>query len=222
MNHFKKILVCAALGAISAFGTAAWAGNLQVSVIDKDGKPVVDAVVVLVPAAAGVPKTPLPVQAIINQEKMRFIPAVTVVGVGAKVRFVNNDPWEHHVRGSAAGVMQFNAGVDDGFVLRLDGKPEAKPAKFADTSFDKTGAVLLGCHLHASMRGHVYVSDSPWAVVTNADGVASFEGVPDGAVQVKAWHADQFIDIPSQRVTVGAVPGKASMQLTVVPRRKRV
>lgn len=222
MNYFKKILVCAALGAVSAMGTAAWAGNLQVNVIDKDGKPVIDAVVVLVPATAGAPKTALPMQTTINQEKMRFIPAVSVVGLGAKARFVNNDPWEHHVRGSAAGVMQFNAGVDDGFVLRLDGKPEGKPAKFADTSFDKAGAVLLGCHLHGSMRGHVYVSDSPWAVVTNADGVASFDAVPDGAVQIKTWHADQFIDIAPQRTTLTAAPAKATMQLTVVPRRKRV
>lgn len=44
---------------------------------------------------------------------MRFVPALTLVGLGAKVRFVNNDLWEHHVRTSAAGVAQFNA-VSDG------------------------------------------------------------------------------------------------------------
>lgn len=219
MNHFKKTFIGLTL---SALGALALAGSLQVSVLDKDGKPVVDAVVVLVPNGLGAPKTPLPTQATILQEKMRFNPAVSVVAVGAKARFVNNDPWEHHVRGSAAGAMQFNAGADDGFVLRLDGKLDGKPAKYADASFDKTGPVLLGCHLHASMRGHVYVSDSPWAIVSNADGLASFEGVPDGAVQVKVWHADQFIDIPGQRVTVSAAPSKATMQLTVVPRRKRV
>jgi plastocyanin len=219
MNNFKKTFIGLTLSALCAL---ALAGSLQVSVLDKDGKPVVDAVVVLVPNGLGAPKTPLPTQATINQEKMRFIPAVSVVAVGAKARFVNNDPWEHHVRGTAAGVLQFNAGADDGFVLRLDGKPEGKAAKYADTSFDKAGPVLLGCHLHASMRGHVYVSDSPWAIVTSAEGLASFDGVPDGAVQVKVWHADQFIDIPAQRVTVGAAPGKATMQLTVVPRRKRV
>lgn len=219
MNHFKKTFIGLTL---SMLGALASAGSLQVSVLDKDGKPVVDAVVALVPNGLGAPKTPLPTQATILQEKMRFIPAVSVVAVGAKARFVNNDPWEHHVRGSAAGVLQFNAGADDGFVLRLDGKPEGKPAKYADASFDKAGPVLLGCHLHASMRGHVYVSDSPWALVTNADGLASFDGVPDGAVQVKVWHADQFIDIPFQRVTVSAAPSKANMQLTVVPRRKRV
>jgi plastocyanin len=152
---------------------------------------------------------------------MRFIPAIAIVGVGAKARFTNNDPWEHHVRGSAAGVMQFNADTADGFVLRMDGKTEGKAAKTADAVFDKAGAILLGCHLHASMRGHVYVSDSPWAVLTNAEGFANFDAVPDGAVQVKVWHADQFIDIAPQRVNLTAAPAKVTMNLTVIPRKKR-
>ena len=116
---------------------------------------------------------------------------------------------------------QFNADNKDGFVMRLDGKEEGKPAKFADASFDKAGPVLLGCHLHASMRGHVYVSDSPWAVLTDAQGVASFEGVPDGAAQVRVWQADQLLDLAPQRVTVGAAPAKLAIQLSVVQRRRR-
>jgi plastocyanin len=200
----------------------AFAGNLQVSVIDKDGKPVSDAVVVLVSPTLGAAKTTLPTQILINQEKMRFIPAVSIVAVGAKARFINNDPWEHHVRGSAAGVMQFNADTADGFVLRMDGKAEGKAAKTADAVFDKAGAILLGCHLHASMRGHVYVSDSPWAMLTNAEGAANFDALPDGAVQVKVWHADQFIDIAPQRVNLTSSPAKLTMNLTVTPRKKRV
>jgi plastocyanin len=218
MNNFKKILFVLAL---TVLGAAATAGNLTVSVVDKEGKPVPDAVVVLASPNIGSPKTALPMQVSINQEKMRFIPAISIVGVGAKARFINNDPWEHHVRGSAAGAMQFNADTADGFVLRMDGKTEGKAAKTADAAFDKVGAILLGCHLHASMRGHVYVSDSPWATLTNAEGQVSFEAVPDGAVQVKVWHADQFIDIPMQRINLTAAPAKSTMQLTVIPRKKR-
>jgi plastocyanin len=219
MNSFKSFLCVLTFG---AFCSIALAGNLQVSVIDKDGKPVPDAVVVLVSPNLGAPKSVLPMQVSINQEKMRFMPAISIVGVGAKARFTNNDPWEHHVRGSAAGVMQFNADTADGFVLRMDGKTEGKPAKTADAVFDKAGAILLGCHLHASMRGHVYVSDSPWAMLTNAEGLANFDAVPDGAVQVKVWHADQFIDVTPQRVNLTAAPVKTTMQLTVIPRKKRV
>jgi plastocyanin len=219
MRLFTSLISSSVLFGACALASA---GNLQVSVTDKEGKPVPDAVVVLVSPTLGPAKTALPTQISINQEKMRFIPAVSIVAVGAKARFTNNDPWEHHVRGSAAGVMQFNADTADGFVLRMDGKTEGKAAKTADAVFDKAGAILLGCHLHASMRGHVYVSDSPWAVLTNAEGIASFDSVPDGAVQVKVWHADQFIDIPPQRVSLTAAPVKSTMQLTVIPRKKRV
>jgi hypothetical protein len=72
------------------------------------------------------------------------------------------------------------------------------------------------------MRGHVYVSDSPWAMLTNAEGLANFDAVPDGAVQVKVWHADQFIDIAPQRVNLTPAPIKTTMQLSVIPRKKRV
>jgi plastocyanin len=212
------VLAAAAL----SLAPQAWAGNFTVTVIDKEGKPVQDAVVVLTPTGTAQPKTPLPMQLTISQEKMRFVPAVAVVGVGAKAHFVNNDPWEHHVRASAAGAAQFSAAPGEGFELRLDGKVEGKPAKGADASFDKAGAVLLGCHLHASMRGNVFVSESPWAVLTNADGVAAFDGVPDGATKYRVWQSDQIIDLPGAQVTLTAAPAKATMQLSVIPRRRRV
>ncbi|RYX93760.1 MAG: plastocyanin [Comamonadaceae bacterium] len=224
MHRISFRAAAAAALLASAFGLtpAAWAGNFSVTVVDKEGKPVQDAVVVLVPTGTAVPRTPLPMQVTINQEKMRFIPAVSLVGVGAKARFVNSDPWEHHVRASAAGAAQFSAAPGEGFELRMDGKAEGKPAKTADASFDKAGAVLLGCHLHASMRGNVFVSDSPWAVLTNAEGVATFEDVPEGVTKYRVWQADQIIDLPGQQVTLTAAPARATMQLSVVPRRRRV
>lgn len=218
MNRLIPLLALCALVPL-----AVHAGALQVSVLDKEGKPVPDAVVVLVPAAAGASQhAPLPTRVTIAQEKMRFIPAVSLVAVGARASFVNNDPWEHHVRASPAGVHNFDSAAGGGFELRLDGKPEGKPAKTAEATFDKPGAVLLGCHLHASMRGHVYVSDSPWASVTGNEGTASFEGVPEGTVTVKVWQADQLIDLPPQQLKLTSAPARTSLQLNVVPRRRRV
>ena len=217
----KKTLLFAAL---SASIVSAFAGSLSVSVVDKDGKPVPDAVVLVMPSnKSAQPKTPLPMQAAVNQEKMQFIPAVTLVPVGAKVRFANNDPWDHHVRSSPAGMGQFNT-TNAGFELRLEGKPEGKPAKTSDVTMDKPGvmgATLLGCFIHGSMRGYVYVSDSPWAVKTGADGMATFDDLPDGAAQVKLWQADQLIDVPLQSASIGAAVAKSTFQLTVVPRRVR-
>ena len=218
----KKALLLTALAT-----SCAWvcAGNLTVLVVDKEGKPVQDAVVVIIPANKSVrPKTALPVDATINQEKMQFIPAVSVLPVGATVRFVNNDPWDHHVRSSPAGMGQFNS-TNAGFELRLEGKPDGKPSKSADVTLDKAGvlgATLLGCFIHGSMRGYIYASESPWAVKTGADGLATFEDLPDGAAQVKTWQADQLVDVPVQSISVTAAPAKATVQLTVVPRRRRV
>jgi plastocyanin len=216
-----RTLLAGAIAALVVAAQAAHAGPLQVTVVDKEGKPVPDAVVALAPSNPGLPKHSLPMQVTINQQKMRFVPAVSLVAVGAKGLFVNNDPWEHHVRASAAGIKSFDDGGAGGFELRLDGKPEGKPAKHAEATFDRPGPVLLGCHLHASMRGNVYVSDTPWAALTGEDGTASFEGVPDGAVFVRVWQADQLIDIPPSQITLTAAPAKATMHLSVVPRRKR-
>ena len=210
---------------LSAACLTAWAGSLSVAVVDKDGKPVPDAVVVIVPTnKTALPKRPLPLQATVNQEKMQFIPSVTLVPVGAKVSFINNDPWDHHVRSSPAGLGQFNA-TNAGFELRLEGKSEGKPAKATEVTLDKAGVVgatLLGCFIHGSMRGYVYASDSPWAAKTGADGMAVFDDLPDGAAQIKLWQADQLVDVPAQTVTVGPAAAKSSFQLTVVQRRRRV
>jgi len=207
---------------VLALPLAAQAGALQVTVVDREGKPVPDAVVVLAPPAGGPARAPLPTRVTITQEKMRFVPAVALVGVGARGTFVNNDPWEHHVRASAAGVQNFDAASTGGFELRLDGRQDGKPARSAEAAFDKPGPVLLGCHLHASMRGHVYVSDTPWAALTGNDGIAAFDAVPEGQVRVRVWQADQLIDLAPQQVVLGAAPARTTMQLSVVPRRKRV
>lgn len=204
---------------LACIAAPAIAGQVQVTVIDREGKPVADAVVVLVPSAAGAPRAPLPTSATIDQRRMQFVPAVSVVAPGAKLIFTNSDSWDHHVRGSAAGAQQFSTA--GGFELRMDGKQDGKPAASAETRVDKPGAVLLGCHLHGSMRGHVFVSDSPWALKTDADGHAVFDAVPDGTAQVRVWQADQLVDLPPQTTQVGAQPAKVQAQLQVVPRRRR-
>lgn len=213
LRTLTAVLLTAGLG----FSHAA---TLTVSVVDKDGKPTPDAVVMVMPSAAGTPKTQLPLQATVSQAAMQFIPAVTIVRPGAKVTFVNNDSWDHHVRGSASGAAQFSSSNEGGFELRLAGKTAGGAGKSGQASLDKAGVVLLGCHIHGSMVGHVVVSETPWAMKTDANGVATFGDLPDGAAQVKVWHAAQFVDLPPVPSTLGANPGQLKMQLSVTPRRR--
>ena len=156
---------------------------------------------------------------------MQFVPAVTLVARGARVTFVNNDPWNHHVRSSAAGAAQFVAGANGGFEMLLEGKSEGKPAKTKVVKLDQSGALgatLLGCFYHGSMRGFIYVSETPWVAKTGNDGLAHFEDVPEGAAQIKVWQADQLFDLPPQVINVAHAPVKASVQLQVVARRSRM
>ena len=207
--------------AVSAIWTGATAGNVQIQVLDKYGKPVPDAVVVLYPATAGNPSL-LPPNPAVEQEKMRFVPAVSVVATGTTVRFVNRDTWDHHVRGTAAGAAAFQMATDGtGFELRLAGKLDGKPASAENVRMEKPGPVLLSCHLHGSMRGHVYVTDSGWTLKTDADGLARFPNVPDGPARMRVWHADQLIDLPQRTLQVSPAVVQDMVQLGVVPRRRR-
>jgi plastocyanin len=225
---FKKALWCQVLGVAIALGLGAvHAATLQVTVLDRDGKPAYDTVVIVVPAAGGVAKNPPPLLATVNQEKMQFVPAVTVVSPGAKVRFSNSDAWDHHVRLSepvmTAGVAAGRA--PEAFSLRLAGKLEGKPATGAEVTLDKPGeygAALLSCLIHGSMSGHIYVTDSPWTVKTDADGIATFNDLPDGAATVKVWHGSQLLSKPLLPVTLSATPTRTSVHLDVAMRRRRM
>lgn len=199
------------------------AGSLSVSVVDKDGKPTADAVVMVNPSAAGAASSTLPSALTLSQANMQFSPAVALVQKGAKVTFINNDPWDHHVRGSAAGAKEFSSGAADGFSFRLTGKTSTAANKINSSAvtFDKAGVTLLACYLHGSMTGHVVVSDSPYAAKTDANGVATFTDLPDGAAEIKVWHAAQFVDIaPSNSVLKPGV-NQVKMQLTVAPKPQR-
>ncbi|MCZ8095100.1 MAG: plastocyanin [Acidovorax sp.] len=205
----------------SAYISSASAGNVQIQVLDRDGKPVPDAVVVLYPAAGGSAPGLLQASPTIEQERMRFVPALTVVAPGTTIRFTNQDRWDHHVRGNAAGPVPMGAAANEGFELRLAGRQDGQPAQTADVTLRNPGVVLLGCHLHGSMRGHVFVADSAWTLKTDTDGIARFASVPDGAAQLRVWHAEQLVDLPRKSLQVQAAPLLDKVQLSVVPRPRR-
>ncbi len=207
-----------------AYSISASAGNVQIQVLDRDGKPVPEAVVVLYPSAANVATAPSLLQAspTIEQERMRFVPALTVVAPGTTLRFTNQDRWDHHVRGTPVGpAAAGGVGGNEGFEMRLAGKQDGQAAQAAETTVRQPGVLLLGCHLHGSMRGHVFVTDSAWTLKTDADGIARFTAVPDGAAQLRVWHAEQLVDLPRKNLQVQPTPVLDTMQLSVVPRPRR-
>lgn len=222
--------------AITVFAGLSRAGTVQLTVTDKDGKPAPDVVVLVQHAVKTVP-SPAAKPVLITQEGSRFIPFLTVVPMGSTLRFTNKDGYDHHVRSTPSGPLGSIAPAKT-FELRLDADPIASarsgtdpypsgPAKTpsgtstVDVKMDQPGAIGLGCHIHGSMRGQVYVADTPWFAKTDANGVATIEGVPDGAAQLTLWHPDQLQDQAPVPVQVSATPLKTGTQLNFTPRRKR-
>lgn len=162
--------------ALAPGGGAATAAELTVAVADQAGRPVVDAVVMLEPAAGqgtGAWQAP---PAVMRQQGMLFDPFVLPVRVGATVSFPNLDDFRHHV---------YSFSPTRRFELRLYGKDETNTERF-----DKAGVVALGCNIHDNMLSYILVTAHPAYAVTDAAGVARFAGLPAGPWATFAWHPD--------------------------------
>ncbi|WP_341886915.1 plastocyanin [Variovorax sp. YR752] len=229
----KRPLIATALAGAALL---AQAGALQITVTDKDGKPAPD-VVVLVDMPIRPVVTNAPVTATIVQQGLKFQPFLTVVTMGSTLRFVNRDGYDHHVRSQPTGPLGAVPPVQN-FELRLDAaegaassdddyqNPNAVRRKKSgmtqiDVKMEKSGPIGLGCHLHSSMRGQVYVSPTPWFAKTDASGVARIENVPEGPVDLTLWHPDQLQDQAAIRAQIESAPLALAGQLNFVPRRRR-
>lgn len=212
----RAFLISASLLAAAA----AQAADLTVTVLDRTGKPLADAVVLVDSSVQGVRPAPM-LEATVAQEKLRFTPAVSVVGLGAKVSFTNLDSWDHHVILGlmGAGGVYVDPGQNTQFRLagRVGGRPPAADSKV----LAQPGAWLLGCHIHGSMRGHIYVADTPWAKLGGEDGKAVLKGLPEGPARVRIWHADQLVDGAPTAVQIGPQGNAVSIPTQIAPARKK-
>jgi len=203
-----------------ALALPALAADLEVFVLDREGKPLKDAVVVLESSAPGARPAPR-AEITISQEKMKFVPVVSVAQVGTKVNFINLDRWDHHVRGGLAGPGGVYVDPAQGYAFRLAGQKTGQAPASQQRSYTQTGPQLLGCHLHGSMRGHLYITDSPWATVSDEAGKAQLSQLPVGAARLRVWHGDELVETPVQTITVvdGMAPIKVATQ--VQPKRAK-
>lgn len=175
--------------------TPAVAGDVVVDVRDAAGRAVRDAVVMIKPARAVTPGAPtrLSGPAVMAQKDIQFAPQLLIVPVGSTVSFPNRDKVRHHVYSFSAAKR---------FELKLYGRDETR-----SVMFDKPGAVALGCNIHDAMIAYIYVTDTPFAARTGADGAASVPDTPAGAATLLVWHPDLKARGPISRpLTVSAGP----------------
>lgn len=211
----KSSLTIALLAAAALLPCAADAAVLQLTVTGADGKPAADTVV-LWRRTGGFQPFGRSDPVVISQRDVRFSPAVVVVPVQGTVRFVNKDRFDHHVKAMPSGPLG-SVAPHTNFEFRL-AKASGGQEPSADLKFTSTGPLSVGCHLHGSMRAHIYVSPTPWAVVSDDKGRATLD-VPEGPGELVLWHPDQVIDQPPRTLQAAGV-SDVTQALNFTPRRR--
>ncbi len=153
---------------------SAFAGQLRVSVQDVSGKPLPDAVVLVISQDGDKRSATSTSSDEIDQVNKEFVPYVSAVRIGTKVSFPNKDDIRHHV---------YSFSPAKTFELPLYHGTPARPVVF-----DKKGIVKLGCNIHDWMLAYVYVTDVPYFGTTDADGNVVLEGFVPGTYNVSVWH----------------------------------
>jgi plastocyanin len=152
----------------------ALAAELHVTVKDRHGKFVADAVVLATPSDPKSAQRAKPPMDAVDQVDKQFVPYVKPVFVGSKIRFPNSDNIRHQV---------YSFSPAKKFELPLYGGTDAPPVVF-----DKPGVVVLGCNIHDWMVGYIYVSETPFFAKTESAGSAAITGLPPGEYTVRIWH----------------------------------
>jgi plastocyanin len=162
-----------------AFSLLAWSAShaaiFRGTVTDREGAPVVDTAVVLVPmeGSGGTAARPQSTPRLMDQVGQQFDPYVLVIGKGEQVAFPNSDTVAHQVY-SFSPVKRFSLGLYRGL-------------PYAPVAFDEPGLVVVGCNIHDSMVAYIFVAESPYFGKSNERGEVEIPGAPAGTYAVKAW-----------------------------------
>lgn len=149
------------------------AADLTVGLLTADRHALPGVVVTATPLDAPVRTTAPKKPAVMDQVNKAFVPQILVVEAGTAVDFPNSDTVSHQVY-SFSPAKRFQLSLYRGEV-------------HSAIQFDQPGLVVLGCNIHDSMVGYIYVADTPHFGMTGADGELRFENLPAGRYRIQVW-----------------------------------
>jgi plastocyanin len=114
--------------------------------------------------------------AVIDQVNKRFKPAQLLITTGQDVDFPNSDNIRHHV---------YSFSEAKTFELKLYADTPEQPVNFPEH-----GVVVLGCNIHDTMIGYIFVSNHPDTISTNETGQATLN-TEANMTSVRVWHKHQ-------------------------------
>jgi plastocyanin len=112
---------------------------------------------------------------VLDQKKCHFQPHVLVVQAAQDMKILNSDGILHNIHTFSTKNAAFNIAMP-------------KFRKKLERTFAVPEIIRVACDAHAWMSGWIVVSESPYAVVTDADGNFKLENVPPGNYKVEVWH----------------------------------
>ncbi len=159
--------------ALALLASPCLAGSLEIEVLKRDGKPLTGAIALLEAESPTLPPA-APVQAVMDQVDLAFVPDVLVLPAGSSVMFPNSDAVRHQV---------YSFSDARAFQLPLyRGKP------YPPVTFPQPGIVTLGCNIHDNMIAYIVVTAAPFFGRTDSRGIWIADDVPAGRYRLRVWH----------------------------------
>ncbi len=152
-------------------------------------------------AKVKVPEKPI----VLDQIACVFEPHVILLPVGATVDFLNSDTISHNVR--------FLARKHENLPNSTVG-PGLKTTQTFDIGADK---IEVKCDLHPWMNAYLFVTDTPYATVSDADGKFAIPDLEPGEYKLTLWHER----LPKVETTVTIRADGTSDPLTVKMAEKK-
>ncbi|MEO9273260.1 methylamine utilization protein [Marinomonas sp. 5E14-1] len=173
-----------------------WA-DMTLTIHDQNDQPVSNAVVSL---SGSFVSTPDAVEKM-NQIHSSFVPRVLIVQKDQYVSFPNSDDIRHHV---------YSFSIPKAFEIKLYKGSEIPPIQF-----DAPGMVVLGCNIHDSMIGYIYVANNEYTAKTDKKGQVTLPAKLGDKVSfwserlIEGVTSEEMIDITSdtaQTVKIELLP----------------
>lgn len=169
--RLNSLLVCFVL----SIASSGFAEPYVVEVIDQNGDPVTNAVVVnpidvVNPDDVAQEDT----AAVMDQIDKQFAPFVLAIRKGRDVVFPNSDNIRHHV---------YSFSDTKRFEIKLYANKPKSPI-----NFEEQGLVVLGCNIHDSMIGYIFVSEWADFSVSDKNGLAVLEDRAAPPNDILLWH----------------------------------
>lgn len=112
-----------------------------------------------------------------DQKDCSFTPRIMLIKPRMEGVVLNSDSVGHNFHTISKGIFNVNKKIQPGSKLVVK-----------NNKIRKTGMVRAKCDIHSWMGGYWVVADSPYTVISDADGNFSISDIPPGKYTLKIWH----------------------------------